>query len=296
MLRLGVIGMSPGNGHPYSWAAIFNGYDREAMEHCGFPAIPRYLEQRSFPEDQISGVRVTCVWAQERKLAEHLACAAHIESVVDRYTDMIGNVDAVLLARDDAERHCEFALPFLKAGIPIYVDKPLALSQYEAQVLINSQQFNGQLFSCSALRYAREFKLSEKERAEIGCIRQIHVTTPNDWDKYAVHVIEPALLLVEDRGRIVEKHVFHGPDSTTLAVRFENGFQLLASSLGTISSPLSLRVMGERGWKDLVFQDSFTAFRSALQEFIDGVRAREQRIDTNFLIEVISLIEAGRRL
>lgn len=26
-ISLGIIGMTPGNGHPYSWSAIFNGYD-----------------------------------------------------------------------------------------------------------------------------------------------------------------------------------------------------------------------------------------------------------------------------
>ena len=31
-LKLGVIGLSEGNGHPYSWSAIFNGYDSVEME------------------------------------------------------------------------------------------------------------------------------------------------------------------------------------------------------------------------------------------------------------------------
>ena len=39
-LRLGVLGLSEGNGHPYSWSAIFNGYDPQAMASCPFPDIP----------------------------------------------------------------------------------------------------------------------------------------------------------------------------------------------------------------------------------------------------------------
>ena len=31
MYKLGIIGLSPGNGHPYSWSAIFNGYSKEKM-------------------------------------------------------------------------------------------------------------------------------------------------------------------------------------------------------------------------------------------------------------------------
>ncbi len=154
IIRLGVIGLSPGNGHPYSWSAIFNGYDPVAMEECGFQVIPRYLEKQKFPEDTIAEASVTHVWAQDKKIASHIAKATLIETVVDCYTDMIGHVDGVLLARDDAEMHYEFAAPFLKAGIPIYVDKPLALTTIEARKLLDIQRYPGQLFSCSALRYA----------------------------------------------------------------------------------------------------------------------------------------------
>ena len=296
MLRLGIIGLSPGNGHPYSWATIFNGYDAESMESCGFPVIPRYLEQRVFPEDQIPGARVTHVWAQKPDIAVHIARATRIDSVVTHWTDLIGKVDAVLLARDDAGRHREFAMPFLEAGVPIYVDKPLALTLRDAKDMLAAQQYPGQLFSCSALRYAREFQLSAEDHAAIGGIRQIHATTPKDWDRYAVHIIEPALLLVQGRGRVAAVRAWRGGDATTLAVRYENGFQLLASALGGASSPLALRVMGDRGWKDLVFQDSFTAFRNALQEFVDGVRSRQPRIAPDFVLEVVSLIETGRYL
>ena len=36
MVKIGVIGMSPGNGHPYSWSAIINGdYNEKAMQKQG---------------------------------------------------------------------------------------------------------------------------------------------------------------------------------------------------------------------------------------------------------------------
>jgi predicted dehydrogenase len=294
MLRLGVIGLSPGNGHPYSWSAIFNGYEHAPMESCGFPVIPRYLEKQSFPKDQIAGARVTHVWAQERDRAKHIARATRIGIVVNHYEDMIGAVDAVLLARDDAQRHLEFALPFLKAGLPIYVDKPLALSLTDAWKMLRAQQYAGQLFTCSALRYAREFQLSDADCLALGEIRQIHATTPKDWDKYAVHVIEPALLLAKDRGSIVRTQKWCAYDSTTLAACYAHEFQLLVTAAGSSSAPLSLRVVGEKDWKDLHFRDSFSAFRSALREFVKGVRAREPRIHPDFTLEVIELIEAGR--
>jgi predicted dehydrogenase len=294
-IRLGLIGLSPGNGHPYSWSAIFNGYDPAVMEECGFPVIPRYLEKHQFPRDSIAGSAVTHVWAQDKKIAAHIAKASLIDNVVDSFTDMIGNVDGILLARDDAETHYHFAAPFLNAGIPIYIDKPLALSVTEATQLINLQQYPGQLFSCSALRYAEEFSLSELEAARIGRIRHIHAVVPKDWDKYAVHVIEPLLILAGDRGEVIKTHILYNQDSTSLAVEYSSGLQVLVSAVGYSASPLSLRVMGDNGWKDLFFQDTYSAFKSALFDFVQGIIHKDTRIETEFMLEVVGLIEAGRK-
>lgn len=295
VLRLGVIGLSPGNGHPYSWSAIFNGYDAAAMEQCGFPVIPRYLEKQRFPDDAIADARVTHVWSQDIALSRHVAQAACIEHVAERCTDLIGQVDAVLLARDDADTHLVFAQPFLEAGVPIYVDKPLALSRAEAETLIGLQRFPGQLFSCSALRYAPELGLTAAQCEAVGPLRCVAATVPKDWDKYAVHVIEPLLQLLPDRGAVVCSQRWSVADRVTLQVEFASGVEAQISTLGAAGAPLGLRVFGATGWCDLQFADTFRAFRAALQDFVDGVRARDVRIPPAAMLDVVDLIELGRQ-
>lgn len=292
-LKLGVIGLSPGNGHPYSWSAIFNGYDPAYMEECGFPVIPRYLEKQRFPEDAIAEAQVTHVWTQRKEISAHVAKAALIPNVVDHYTDMIGQVDGILLARDDAETHLEFAAPFLKAGLPVYIDKPLALSVAEAKQLLELQRYPGQLFSCSALRYAKEFQLSPADWAQIGRLRHIHAIVPKDWNKYAVHVIEPLLLLASERGSLEGTYTWQNDDSITLAARYAGGVRVLINTMGSSQAPLSLRLMGESGWKDLFFEDTYFAFKRALYEFVQGIIQRDVRTEPGFMLEVVNLIELG---
>ena len=43
-IRLAMLGSTPGNGHPYSWSAMFNGYNREVMtrEHAYDPGGKRH--------------------------------------------------------------------------------------------------------------------------------------------------------------------------------------------------------------------------------------------------------------
>lgn len=294
LLRLGIIGMSSGNGHPYSWASIFNGYEPSVMEHCDFPVIPRYLEKQRFPEDAISNAQVTHVWTQDAELSRHVAAASCIENVVNDYTDLIGKVDGILLARDDADNHLYFARPFLEAGMPIYVDKPLAFSRKMAEEIIGLQRYPGQLFSCSALRYAPELRLTQSQKNSIGNLRCVAAFVPKDWDKYAVHVIEPLLRLIPERGALIRFQRWSSSDRVVLHVEFESGVEVQISSLGTANGPLALRLFGDKGWCDLNFFDTFRAFRSALQDFVDSIRNCDVRILPDDMLDVVDLIELGR--
>ena len=52
--QIGIIGESIGNGHPFSWTAIFNGYFPDVMKlNCDFPVIPNYLAQQDWSTDHI---------------------------------------------------------------------------------------------------------------------------------------------------------------------------------------------------------------------------------------------------
>lgn len=293
-LKLGVIGLSEGNGHPYSWSAIFNGYDLEAMEHCGYPVIPRYLERQSWPECRIDGAEVVAIWTQDIEQSKHIAKAAHIKEVVENYSDMIGKVDAVLLARDDAENHLKYAEPFLRAGLPIYIDKPIAVSVAALDKLYILQQYNGQIFTCSALRYSQELMLSEADKQRLGQIQQITAHTPKSWQKYAVHIIEPVLnMLPKDDTPIETLSPKVDDDSGSLIVRWQSGIQTNFFAVGAAKTPITIRVFGDNDWQDLTFTDSFSAFRAALQAFINGINNKKIASDRAFNEQVVSLLESG---
>jgi hypothetical protein len=286
--------MSEGNGHPYSWSAIFNGYEPAVMAECPFPVIPDYLSRQEFPRDAIPGAKVTHVWTQDRRISEHVAVAARIAHVVDRLEDMATEVDAILLARDDAETHAAFAAPFLEAGLPLYVDKPFALSVAEAQAMYAREKHEGQIFTCSALVFAREFTLSQSELAALGPLRYVEAMTPKDWDKYAVHVIEPLLNLLQDQGPATARRA--GESSIArLDLSWSSGLRGQVAALGSSYGPLCIRLFGEKGWRELRFVDSFSCFKAALARFVDIVRGDAPPQDHGRVLEVIRLIEAGRR-
>jgi predicted dehydrogenase len=293
-LKLGVIGLSDGNGHPYSWSAIFNGYDTAEMEECGYPVIPRYLEQQVWPDCRIESAEVVAIWTQDVELSRQIAKASRIEQVMLEYSDMIGKVDAVLLARDDSKNHLMYAEPFLRAGLSVYIDKPIALSVLDLEKLYALEQYPGQIFTCSALRFSKELMLTETDREDLGQIKHITAFTPKSWSKYAVHIIEPVLSMLPKGDSPVELvSPSTTDDSGSLIVRWQSGIQTNFFALGEGLAPLSIRVSGTKGYKDLNFTDSFSAFKAALQAFVKGIEQNEIVSTKAFNKQVVELLESG---
>lgn len=297
-LRLLVLGSSPGNGHPYSWSAIFNGYDADAMTACPYPAIPKYLAEHPFPADYLADLgSVTHVWSQDSADAERIARASRVANVIDRPESAIGEIDAVLLARDDAENHLRLAAPFLEAGLPIYVDKPLAVSRAAAERLLRAQAWDGQIYSCTALRYAPELFVDRAMAERLGTPVAVDAYVPKGWSTYAVHVIEPVQLLLRDawglRPEVRSSTTLRGDGWTRVAIELAQGPALSFTATGTAGSPIAVRICGTKATTELVFRDSFGAFRAALRTFVEAARSRSLPIPREETLRVVDWIELG---
>ena len=292
-INLGVIGLSQGNGHPYSWSSIINGYNFDEMAKCPFPVIPEYLSKQKWPDDQIKGANVTHIWTQDPKISLDISKAAKIPEIVDDLWDMIGSVDAVLLARDDGENHLEMALPFIEAGLPIFIDKPLALDIGSARQLFDAQVREGQLFTCSSLRYAKELYLTDADKTTLGEVKYIEAEIAKSWDKYAIHIIEPIVAGNKHRGKLVDLNVVKINDIVNTYVKWDHlGARI--SCYNNFIVPIQLRNFGTHSFISKTFNDTFSAFKASLEKFLESILAPKQIIPMNETMEIIEIIERGR--
>jgi len=73
-IRLAMLGMVEGNGHPYSWSAIINSYNKEEMAKNPYAGITRYLNAQPFESVRVPGVQVTHIWTDDPKACDGDEC------------------------------------------------------------------------------------------------------------------------------------------------------------------------------------------------------------------------------
>lgn len=113
---------------------------------------------------------VTHIWSEkghEERCAE-IAEKYQIETICKNYTDMIGEIDIAFIVTRNGNDHFEQVKPFIDAKIPIWIDKPIALSVEDAVRICDYAQKDGvMLLGGSTLKSCRSIKQFKADVAKL---------------------------------------------------------------------------------------------------------------------------------
>ena len=289
-LKLGIIGSSHGNGHPYSWSSIINGFNMALLEKCPYRVIIDYLKNQKIK--QFPYAEITHIWTQNYNESQLISSITNIPNILDNFEDMT-DIDGVLIARDDYENHYRFCNFFLKKKIPIYIDKPISVKVKDAEEIFKLEKWKGQIFTCSALKYAREIRLSDLEMKKIGKIKKIICVTPKSWERYSIHIIEPINELISETCRISKSFLNKESDKTTCSIEWDNGLLTEFTSTGEDSSNISFKYVGELSEVNKVFNNPYDCFKRALIRFCFSIQKKKRMFNIDKLYRVLKIIELG---
>lgn len=291
-----MIGMVDGNGHPYSWSAIINGdYHPETLAESEYPAILDYLERAPREALGIAGATVTHIYCDEMKDARHVAKAAKLANIVDKPEDLIGQVDAVVIATDRGWEHVDRARPFIEAGLPLFIDKPLADQEDHLRQFVAWQREGKPILSTSALRYAREYSDLRGRLNEVGEVRLISNTTPKTWERYGIHALEGVYPFLTPGGW---KSVTHSGTETANMVHIEHdcGANVFLAAIKDMFGAFGcMNVHGTKGSLHAVTTDTLYAFKTQLVAFIEYLRTGQLPFPFEETVELMKIIIAGIR-
>lgn len=285
MINVGMIGMSPENGHPLSFSAIVNGYCKSKFKKTGWNVILNYLEKKNKKLYGFKNIKISHIWTQDQKVSKKISEACFIKNVVTEPNDLIGKVDAVIIARDDWRSHYKLSKPFLKAGIPTFIDKPLTLDLKEIEFFkpfLKSKK----LMSTSGMRYSKEILNFKKKK--IKNIRTINAFVVNDIEKYGVHILDAISTLG-----------FNKPISATrldspfdsFMLKYPKDTILNLNCIGGLEKVFSLHFHSKKDYY-LNLDDNFMAFRNTLNNFFKMIKGKSIILKPNLIIESMCVIKA----
>jgi predicted dehydrogenase len=294
MIKLAVLGMIEGNGHPYSWSAMFNGYDPEEMAKCPYSTIPRYLNKEPKSTLRIPDAAVTHIWTDDPEDAKRVSKASLIPNIVDAPEDVIGRVDAVIIATDKGGEHVERARPFVEAGCPVFVDKPLVDNEADLRTFTRWVDEGRRIMSSSCMRYSKEFMPYRISTHDLGELRYLSIAVPKSWERYGIHALE-AIYPILGPGFISVRNT--GDESRNIVhIKHKNGVDVVAALINDMYGAFGvLSLCGTDGNAQTSFTDTFFSFKAQLEAFIRYVKTGERPFPFAETAELMKIIIAGTR-
>lgn len=293
-LRLAMLGMIEGNGHPYSWSAIVNGFNPAAMAACPYPAILDYLGKQRGEHVRIPGARVTHVWTDDPADSPKVAAASLIDHIVAKPEDVIGHVDAAIIATDDGDDHIRRVKPFIEAGLPVFVDKPMATNIADLRQFVQWHKAGATILSTSGMRYAPEMRLNAEQCTQLGDLRWITSFTCKTWERYGIHALEAVEPLLGTGFVTVQAHSDAGGD--VMHVTHRSGVRVTIGALhDAYGSFGAVHLYGTKDQLPLRLTDTYNAFRGQLVAFIDMLKTGARPLPFDETVELMAVIIAGRR-
>ena len=291
-ISLAIIGMVEGNGHPYSWSAIFNGYDPDEMKKCPYPVIPEYLGREPKESLRIPGVMATHIWTDNPDDAVSVAKASLIPTIAENPEDVIGEVDAVIIATDKGREHVGRCRPFVEAGLPVFVDKPLVDSEKDLKTFHVWVGEGKPIMSSSCMRYCKEFLPYRKSTRDLGEIRFATITTPKSWERYGIHALE-GLYPILGPGFVSARNT-GSPGRDIVHYRHSSGADVIAAAVSDMYGAFGvLELCGTVGHAEAAMSDTFYAFKSQLRAFVDYLRTGTRPFPYSEMEELMKMLIAG---
>lgn len=145
-LRLGMIGLD--TSHCVAFTKSFNA-ENAGPELGGFKVVAAFPTAGS--SDLSASIdRIAGFTQQLRDLGVE---------IVESIDDLLRKTDFILLETVDGRKHLEQALPVIRAGKPLFIDKPMTASLVDAVTIFKeARKKNVPLFSSSSLRYITGMK------------------------------------------------------------------------------------------------------------------------------------------
>ena len=214
--------------------------------------------------------------------------------IVGSMDEMIDMVDVVMIETNDGRPHLDEVLPAFKAGIPVFVDKPVAATLPGVlQLYEKAREYKVPVFTSSALRYVDNVKQINKEEVlsaftySPAALEKSH--TDLFW--YGIHGVE--LLYAAMGAGCTEVMQVQHSDKEDLVIGYWNNnrtgsFRGIRSGRGGFGGTVFMA-------NEIVTLDPFTGYRSLVVKIVEFFKTNIPPVSMEETIEIYTFMEAAQQ-
>lgn len=273
-IRIGIIGAE--NSHTAGFGKLFN-------------------IDKKFP-----GVEVKYVWGETDEFAKNAAVKGQIPHIVKDPMEMMGKIDALIVDHRHAKYHLQAAEPFVRKGIPTFVDKPFCYRVSEGKDFLAMAREKGTpVTSYSTIAHSDATFDIQSQIKNLGEFNHVVRYGPADIKSpyggiffYGIHLVQPLMYLFGNDIKVVRINQY-GKHSGAVLI-FESGLQanLVFSSL-------------HYGWETFVeTKKGITELKSRVPEsnpdrcyrdMVEMFRTGKEPLSHESILKCIAVLEALER-
>jgi predicted dehydrogenase len=235
-------------------------------------------------EKRFRGFRVTKCWDVDARRSKEVAEAYGVEAVEE--LSQMTDIDAVMVLSRDQNRHLRYVRPFLKRGLPAFVDKTTAGTLAQAVSMYRlAKKHKAPLFSASAVRFGREVEDAVKAMKKMGRPRLIEASGPGELMFYGQHVLDTVYALV-GRGATSVRNI-GTEEISLLRVDWKGGLtvRITVSQFGHI--PFHFTVADADRSHSFTVSDHHYYYRKMMAAFVRMVKTGKPPFDGRETLEII---------
>lgn len=214
--------------------------------------------------------------------------------IVGSVEELLTRADVFMLETNDGRRHLEQALPVLKAGKRLFIDKPMAASLSDAlAIFAAADQYGVPVFSASSLRYIKGMK--EVKEGSAGKILGAEAFSPAALEKthpdffwYGIHGVETLFTAMGPGCKSVVR--ITTPDTDMAVGTWSDGRIGSFRGLRAGKKDYGGTIFGE---KAIVQLGAYNGYNPLLEEIIRFFQTGIEPVDRQETIEIMAFMEAA---
>ena len=250
-------------------------------------------------DEKYSDINVLGVYSDDMEACNKLKEKYNV-NILNSYSDCVNKVDGVIITARHGDNHFKYAKTYIESGVPMFVDKPITISEKEAVDFMKlCMKYKVRVTGGSCCIHDEFVQTLKKEHLEntygetIGGLVRAPINLDNIYGGfffYAQHLVE---VLLEIFGRYPKSvKAVQNDKNITVIVRY-NSFDIVALFTDGVYVYSALRASKNcNKSSDFVVNGNSPCFKIEFDEFYKLLCGEEQKISYSDFISPVFVMNA----